>query len=68
MLSYDVVAGAKPLQKAEKPTPKQAGTEVLLKLKYCGVCTATCTSAEGYFEPRRRKAFQNRAIAGCIRR
>jgi D-arabinose 1-dehydrogenase-like Zn-dependent alcohol dehydrogenase len=50
MLSYDVVEWGKPLQKAEKPTPKPAGTEVLLKLKYCGVCHSDVHIREGYFE------------------
>ena len=50
MLSYDVVEWGKPLQKAEKPTPKPAGTEVLLKLKYCGVCHSDVHIREGYFD------------------
>ena len=49
MLSYDVVEWGKPLQKAEKPTPKPAGTEVLLKLKYSGVCHSDVHIREGYF-------------------
>ena len=50
MLSYDVVEWGKPLQRAEKPTPKPAGTEVLLKLKFCGVCHSDVHIREGYFD------------------
>ena len=50
MLSYDVVEWGKPLQRAEKATPKPAGTEVLLKLKYCGVCHSDVHIREGYFD------------------
>ena len=57
MLSYDVVEWGKPLQKAEKATPKPAGTEVLLKLKYCGVCHSDVHIREGYFDLGRRQAL-----------
>lgn len=50
MLSYDVVEWGKPLQRAERPTPKPTGTEVLLKLKYCGVCHSDVHIRDGYFD------------------
>jgi D-arabinose 1-dehydrogenase-like Zn-dependent alcohol dehydrogenase len=50
MLSYDVVEWGKPLRKAERKTPKPQGTEVLLKLKYCGVCHSDVHIRDGYFE------------------
>jgi D-arabinose 1-dehydrogenase-like Zn-dependent alcohol dehydrogenase len=50
MLSYDVVEWGKPLEKAERETPKPKGTEVLLRLKYCGVCHSDVHIREGYFE------------------
>jgi D-arabinose 1-dehydrogenase-like Zn-dependent alcohol dehydrogenase len=50
MLSYDVVEWGKPLQKMERPTPQPRGTEVLLKLKYCGVCHSDVHIREGYFD------------------
>src|SRR4026208_900414 len=50
MASYAVVEWGKPLQKAEKPTPKPSGTEVLLNLKYCGVCHSDVHIREGYFD------------------
>ena len=50
MLSYDVVEWGKPLEKAERETPKPTGSEVLLKLNYCGVCHSDVHIREGYFE------------------
>jgi D-arabinose 1-dehydrogenase-like Zn-dependent alcohol dehydrogenase len=48
MLSYDVVEWGKPLEKAERETPSPAGSEVLLKLKYCGVCHSDVHIRDGY--------------------
>ncbi|MBI1397588.1 MAG: alcohol dehydrogenase catalytic domain-containing protein [Betaproteobacteria bacterium] len=50
MISYDVVEWGKPLQRQEWPTPEPTGTEVLLKLKYCGVCHSDVHIRDGYFE------------------
>ncbi len=50
MLSYDVFQWGRPLEKAERETPKPSGTEVLLKLKYCGVCHSDVHIRDGYFE------------------
>ena len=50
MLSYDVVEWGKALQKRERETPKPTGTEVLLKLKYCGVCHSDVHISDGYLE------------------
>jgi D-arabinose 1-dehydrogenase-like Zn-dependent alcohol dehydrogenase len=50
MLSYDVVEWGKPLEKAERETPKPTGSEVLLKLNYCGVCHSDVHIRDGYFE------------------
>ena len=50
MLSYDVVEWGKPLEKAERKTPEPRGTEVLLKLKYCGVCHSDVHIRDGYFD------------------
>lgn len=49
MLSYDVLEWGKPLEKAERETPKPSGTEVLLRLKYCGVCHSDVHIRDGYF-------------------
>jgi D-arabinose 1-dehydrogenase-like Zn-dependent alcohol dehydrogenase len=50
MLSYDVVEWGNPLAKTERETPKPGGTEVLLRLKYCGVCHSDVHMRDGYFE------------------
>ena len=50
MLSYDVVEWGKPLQKQERETPEPTGTEVLLKMKFCGVCHSDVHIRDGYFE------------------
>lgn len=50
MLSYDVVEWGGALKKAERPTPEPRGTEVLLQLKYCGVCHSDAHIRDGYFE------------------
>src|SRR5712692_6157171 len=50
MLSYDVFEWGKPLKRAERETPMPNGTEVLLRLKYCGVCHSDVHIRDGYFE------------------
>jgi D-arabinose 1-dehydrogenase-like Zn-dependent alcohol dehydrogenase len=50
MLSYDVVQWGKPLEKRERETPVPNGTEVLVKLKYCGVCHSDVHIRDGYFD------------------
>ena len=50
MLSYDVVEWGNPLGKRERDTPVPTGTEVLVKLKYCGVCHSDVHIRDGYFE------------------
>lgn len=57
MLSYDVMEWGKPLQPREHPTPTPTGTEVLLKLKYCGVCHSDVHIRDGYFEMGGGKRF-----------
>jgi len=57
MLSYDVVEWGKPLQKREHPTPVPKGTEVLLKLKSCGVCHSDVHIRDGYFDMGGGKRF-----------
>ena len=58
MLSYDVIEWGKPLGKRERPTPVPKGTEVLLKLKYCGVCHSDVHIRDGYFDLGGGKKFQ----------
>ena len=50
MRSYDVIEWGKPLQLREHPTPQPEGSEVLLKLKYCGVCHSDVHIRDGYFD------------------
>lgn len=50
MLSYDVVEWGKPLERIERATPVPQGTEVLVKLKYCGVCHSDVHIRDGYFD------------------
>ena len=58
MYSYDVVAWGKPLQRRERETPKPSGTQILLKLKYSGVCHSDVLIRDGYFELGGGKRFQ----------
>jgi D-arabinose 1-dehydrogenase-like Zn-dependent alcohol dehydrogenase len=50
MLSYDVIEWGKPLWLNERETPKPKGTEVLVRLKFCGVCHSDVHIREGYFD------------------
>ncbi len=50
MLSYDVVEWGKPLERMDRQTPQPRGTEVLIKLKYCGVCHSDAHIRDGYFD------------------
>lgn len=50
MLSYDVVEWGKPLEKRERATPVPKGAELLVKLKYCGVCHSDVHIRDGYFD------------------
>ena len=57
MFSYDVVDWGKALEKREYATPTPTGSEVLLKLKYCGVCHSDVHIRDGYFEMGGGKRF-----------
>jgi len=50
MLSYDVVEWGGPLERRERATPMPKGTEVLIKLNYCGVCHSDVHIRDGYFD------------------
>ena len=50
MISYDVTEWGQPLQKALRETPQPQGTEVLLRVKYCGVCHSDVHIRDGYFD------------------
>ena len=50
MMSFDVVRWGDPLGASARPTPEPRGTEVLVKLKYCGVCHSDVHIRDGYFD------------------
>jgi D-arabinose 1-dehydrogenase-like Zn-dependent alcohol dehydrogenase len=50
MISYDVTDWGQPLQKALRETPQPQGTEVLIRVKYCGVCHSDVHIRDGYFD------------------
>ncbi|SRR5581483_534118 len=50
MLSYDVVEWGRPLEKMIRETPAPRGTEVLVRLEYCGVCHSDAHIRDGYFD------------------
>ncbi len=50
MQSFDVVEWGKPLQSVLKATPQPVGTEVLVRIKYCGVCHSDVHIRDGYFD------------------
>ena len=50
MLSYDFIDWGKPLEQRERATPTPQGSEVLVKLKYCGVCHSDVHIRDGYFD------------------
>jgi D-arabinose 1-dehydrogenase-like Zn-dependent alcohol dehydrogenase len=50
MISYDVVQWGKALERIERAQPAPVGTEVLLRLKYCGVCHSDAHIRDGYFD------------------
>ncbi|MEZ5650532.1 MAG: alcohol dehydrogenase [Burkholderiaceae bacterium] len=57
MLSYDVTEWGKPLQKALRETPKPEGTEVLVRIRYCGICHSDVHIRDGYFDMGGGKKF-----------
>ncbi|MFK7963366.1 MAG: alcohol dehydrogenase [Burkholderiaceae bacterium] len=58
MNSYDVVDWGKPLQIAVREIPEPTGTEVLIKVDYCGVCHSDVHIRDGYFDLGGGKKFQ----------
>ena len=58
MISQDVVEWGKPLQQAVRETPMPHGTEVLVQVKYCGVCHSDVHIRDGYFDLGGGRKFQ----------
>jgi len=50
MKSYDVCECGAPLRLMERPTPKPAGTEILLKVVAAGVCHSDLHIWDGYYD------------------
>lgn len=50
MISYDIQEWGKPLQKAVREMPQPRGTEVLIQVKYCGICHSDVHIRDGYFD------------------
>jgi len=50
MRSYDIAAFGAPLQRFDRPTPKPAGSEVLIRVGAAGVCHSDLHIWEGYFD------------------
>ena len=50
MKSYDVCECGAPLRLIERPTPKPAGTEILLKVIAAGVCHSDLHIWDGYYD------------------
>src|SRR5215831_15353453 len=50
MRSYDVAECGAPLKLFERPTPKPAGTEVLLRVLAAGVCHSDIHIWEGHYD------------------
>jgi D-arabinose 1-dehydrogenase-like Zn-dependent alcohol dehydrogenase len=50
MQSYDITEWGLPLQQRLRETPRPGPDEVLVKLKYCGVCHSDVHIREGWFD------------------
>jgi D-arabinose 1-dehydrogenase-like Zn-dependent alcohol dehydrogenase len=50
MTAWAVAEHAVPLQKIELPIPEPTGTEILIKVNYCGVCHSDLHFWEGFYE------------------
>ena len=57
MNSYDVMEWGKPLQMAVREVPEPTGSEVLIKVQYCGVCHSDVHIRDGYFDMGGGKRF-----------
>jgi D-arabinose 1-dehydrogenase-like Zn-dependent alcohol dehydrogenase len=50
MISYDITEWGKPLQQSLREQPQPQGTEVLVRMKYCGICHSDVHIRDGYFD------------------
>ena len=50
MKSQKIIQYGQPLELIEEATPKPRGTEILIKILYCGVCHTDVHINDGYFK------------------
>ena len=50
MISYDIQEWGKPLQQSVREQPVPQGSEVLIRVKYCGICHSDVHIRDGYFD------------------
>ncbi|MEM7176793.1 MAG: alcohol dehydrogenase [Pseudomonadota bacterium] len=50
MKSYDLVTFGEPMQARERPDPVPQGTEVLVRVRRCGVCHSDLHLRQGFFD------------------
>lgn len=50
MHSYDITEWGQPLQRALRAQPQPTGTQVLVKIRYCGVCHSDVHIRDGFFD------------------
>ncbi len=62
MKSYQFREYGAPLGLAERPTPEPAGTEVLVRIRACGVCHSDLHLWQGYFEMGGGRKLDVRAV------
>src|SRR5437762_650343 len=65
MLSYQVTEFGQPLKRVATETPRPDGTEVLVRVKACGVCHSDLHIADGFYDLGRGKqlTLADRGIA-----
>ena len=62
MKSYQFREYGEPLALAQRPTPEPAGTEVLVRVRACGVCHSDLHLWQGYFEMGGGRKLDVRAV------
>ena len=62
MKSYQFREYGEPLGLAQRPTPEPAGTEVLVRVRACGVCHSDLHLWQGYFEMGGGRKLDVRAV------
>ncbi len=50
MISYDITEWGKSLQQSVREQPQPVGSEVLIRIKYCGICHSDVHIRDGFFD------------------